>query len=227
MANLLLIDTTSRLCSVSIACNDEVIGVRESDEHLDHAAKLTSYIQEVLKDTSLKIEQLDAIAISAGPGSYTGLRIGVSTAKGLCYALNIPLIAVDTLYSLASQAQQTLDVSPNELLVPIIDSRKEEIYAAIYDSSLKTILEPTPIDLRKNPFQKFLQNHDLFFFGQAINKVGMYVKAPSIRYSGDISHSSVNLATSAYKSYQIKAFKNLIYFEPLYLKDVYITVKRQ
>lgn len=225
MDYLLLIDTTSKLCSVAVSKNDVVIALKESDDEFDHSSKLTLFINEVIALAGIELSDLSAVAISAGPGSYTGLRIGTATAKGLCYALDIPLIAVDTLFSLAKAATVKGLVQPNELIVPVIDSRKDEIYTAVLDQNGNYLLQSTPADLASHPFDKLLHNYDLLFVGHAINKVRKHVKHKRARYSDEIVRSSVNLAIPAYKSHQIKAHKNLIYFEPLYLKDVFIKVK--
>ena len=221
MTYILNIETASTVCSVCVAKEGRVIAYKEVSEGYDHARLLTTLTKEVVEEAGISFRQLDAIAISEGPGSYTGLRIGTATAKGLCYALDIPLIGVSTLQSLAVGLHGKLpDAEAYGILMP---SRKGEAYFASYDAQLKQIIAPQNLQLADLPnllqsftgvvgYNENIPSDELANHGKNYSYVAIY-------------HSSINMVRLSYESHQFKAYKNLIYFEPLYLKGVYITGK--
>ena len=169
MAILLNIETATTVCSVSLSENNKLLAYKELNSGYAHAENLTVFIQDVLKDSGIAISKIDAIAVSMGPGSYTGLRIGFSVAKGLCYALNKPIIVIDTLQALASNYKMKL-LAQNMLLCPMIDARRMEVYCGIYNSELKIIEAVRAEIVDKNSFKKLLLNNKIVFFGDGAEK---------------------------------------------------------
>src|ERR1044071_1151451 len=163
MALILLLESSSSVCSVALARDGEVIAWREEHEANKHAEKLSVFCDEVLKETGTTPVQLDAVAVSGGPGSYTGLRIGTSTAKGYCYALNIPLIAVPTLEAMARGMRNA--AAGGELVCPMIDARRMEVYSAIYDVNFIVISPVVPVVLDDSSYTEFLSAHKTWFSG--------------------------------------------------------------
>ena len=167
MSYILNIESSTTNCSISLSLNGKVISLKEkNDEKYSHSTKLHSFIEEVLKESNLKITQLSAIAVSKGPGSYTGLRIGIAAAKGLCYALEIPLISISTLLVLAKQ----IKVVSKGFIIPVIDARRDEVYSAVYNSSYKKIREVFPEIINKESFSELVLNNKLYFIGNGQEK---------------------------------------------------------
>ena len=167
MALFLCIETATPVCSVAISSDHQLIGLKESTKKNSHSEIITVFIEELLNENKLTAFQLDAIVVSKGPGSYTGLRIGVSTAKGLCYALGIPLISVNTLYSMAAGIKKTQQdsLAKDHLFCPMIDARRMEVYAALYDNNLNEIRETKAEIIDSDSFQDHLSSNPVLFFG--------------------------------------------------------------
>ena len=177
MANILLIETSAEICSVAIACNGEIIGFQMSDEPMQHATHLPVYIEAATKLLKEKNIILDAVAVSGGPGSYTGLRIGVSTAKGLCYALDCKLIAIDTLKVIASAFKQS---EPSNIIIcPLIDARRMEVYTAMYDYNLTQISPAEAKIIDENSFDDI--NRPIHFCGNGAEKCSNVIKNPNAK----------------------------------------------
>jgi tRNA threonylcarbamoyladenosine biosynthesis protein TsaB len=226
MALLLNIETATPVCSVSLSNDGKLIDRRESFDERSHASLLTVFINELLEAYQLQASQLDAISISEGPGSYTGLRIGVSVAKGICYAAGKPLIAVNTLKAMALMAQEQLSDS-NVLLCPQIDARRMEVYAAIYDEHLNCI-RPTQADIvDENTYLGFLNKQPVAFFGNGANKCRNQITHPNARFIEGIYPSASYTAVLAEALFQENAFKDVAYFEPFYLKDFVATLPKR
>lgn len=217
MSFILNIETATKNCSVSIAKDGETIVCNElADEGYSHAEKLHVFIEEVIAKAGISAQDLNAVAVSQGPGSYTGLRIGVSAAKGLCYALNIPLIAVDTLKTLASQAGVT-----DGKIVPMLDARRMEVYSAIFNSDLtvERAIQAEIID--ENSFQEYKEK--LYFVGDCADKCKSVLTKDNFVFLENIKYPSAQaMSKISFEKYQKSDTVDVAYFEPYYLKDFMI-----
>lgn len=221
MTNILHIETATKACSVALSQNGVCLEIKESiDEQFSHGEQLTLYIQQVLDRRNLKTTDLHAVSVTSGPGSYTGLRIGVSTAKGLCFALDIPLIVVDSLLNLAELAHQK---HPNSILCPMIDARRMEVYNAIYSANLE-LIKPISADIIEE--DSYRQFGDFVCFGDGAEKVQELWKNRHITFDDSIYCSAKGHARLAYEKYKNKKFEDVAYFEPFYLKDFVAGVKK-
>ncbi|MDR2906744.1 MAG: tRNA (adenosine(37)-N6)-threonylcarbamoyltransferase complex dimerization subunit type 1 TsaB [Bacteroidales bacterium] len=214
---ILLIETSTPICSVALSDGKDVLAIRENHEGLSHAALTTIFIDEVMKEAGAKFSDLDAIAVSKGPGSYTGLRIGVSTAKGLCYALNKPLIAVNSLQALAQTAAKSY--SENHLFIPMIDARRMEVYAAIYNAKNECLREVQADIIDENSYAGFAKQ-PLILLGDGATKCkGVFLNYPLITIDETLKFSAKNMIPIAQNAFENKIFEDVAYFEPFYLKD--------
>jgi tRNA threonylcarbamoyladenosine biosynthesis protein TsaB len=216
--NILNIETATKNCSVSLAKNGETILCKEiAEQGYSHAEKLHVFIEEILKETGIGVNDLNGIAVSKGPGSYTGLRIGVSSAKGLCYALGIPLISVDTLQVLAKQV-----VIENGLIVPMLDARRMEVYSAIFDKSYSKIKEVQAEILTENSYAEITDT--IYFIGDCQEKCKTVLTATNFHFLPEIVFPSANeMSALSYNKFINSDFEDVAYFEPFYLKDFLIT----
>ena len=216
MTRILHIETATKVCSVALSIDGELAQIREfKDEGYSHGEQLTVLIQEVLGLQELKADDLSAVSVSAGPGSYTGLRIGVSTAKGLCYALNIPLISVGTLQSMAEVASIAY---PDSVLCPMIDARRMEVFSLITNFESE-ILKPVSADvLDENSYSEF---EPFVCFGDGANKMQEIWKDRNITFDLELEPSAKGQIHVAYQKFLNKEFEDVAYFEPAYLKEFY------
>lgn len=223
LAYILNIETATKNCSVSLAKNGETILCKEIAElGYSHAEKLHVFIEEILKETQVNATNLNAIAVSKGPGSYTGLRIGVSAAKGLCYALEIPLLAVDTLKLLAQQALRVIDPK-NGYIVPMIDARRMEVYSAIYDGNLTRINEVQAEVLTDKSYVDFTET--ILFVGDCQEKCKTVLTKDNFLFLSDVVYPSAReMSALSYAKFLNNEFEDVAYFEPFYLKD-FLVVK--
>jgi tRNA threonylcarbamoyladenosine biosynthesis protein TsaB len=221
MALILNIETATKNCSVSLSNNGNLITYREiAEQGYSHAEKLHVFIEEVLLEASIQFGDLKAVAVSQGPGSYTGLRIGVSAAKGLCYALNIPMIALDTLSVLAHQIQ-----IKEGLIIPMIDARRMEVYSAIFDSQYQKIIETKAEIITEESFNTY--DETIYFIGDSATKCKEVLKQSNHIFMEEIVYpSSKDMAKLSFKKYQENDFVDVAYFEPLYLKDFVATTAK-
>jgi tRNA threonylcarbamoyladenosine biosynthesis protein TsaB len=219
---ILNIETATKNCSVAIAKNGETILCKEiAEEGYSHAEKLHVFIEEIIAEAGINVHDFVAVAVSQGPGSYTGLRIGVSAAKGLCYALNIPLIAVDTLQTLASQA----NVSEGKI-IPMLDARRMEVYSAIFNSDLKIERQILAEIIDENSFKDFTET--LYFVGDCAEKCKPVLTNENFVFLEDIKYpSSEAMSKISYNKYKISDTVDVAYFEPYYLKDFMITTPKK
>ena len=216
MALILLIETATKSCSVSLSSENKIIACKEEvNKQYSHAEKLTVFITELFKTQDFSIKDLDAIAVSKGPGSYTGLRIGISTAKGLCYALDIPLISVSTLKAMAFGMAQK---EKSDLYCPMIDARRMEVYNAFYNSTNKEIRGIQADIIEACSYQKELDKKVLFF-GDGAEKCKQMIQHPNARFIDGIFPSSKDMLEIANEKFAEKDFEDVAYFEPFYLKD--------
>ena len=216
------LETSTKACSVALSCNGKILKLKESiTDAYSHSESLTLYIQEVMTSAGLEMKQLKAVSVTSGPGSYTGLHIGVSTAKGLCYALGIPLIAVDSLVSMASLAMEKY---PHQNLCALIDARRMEVFSAIYSSDL-SILKPISADILEDE-NEYAQFEPFVYFGDGANKMETHWKNRNCTIDTDIHASAKGQITIAFQKFQNAEFENVAYFEPFYLKDFVSTQKK-
>ena len=215
---ILHIETATDICSVILADNGVVLAEKTSEPVRDHASSLAVYIDEVLKQSGVKPSNLTAIAVSKGPGSYTGLRIGVATAKGLCYALNIPLIAIATTKAMAQQFYLN-NPDYNGYVVPLLDARRMEVYGAVYNPQLEEV-HPIVAEILHTESFSFQSgiNHTLIGSGAAKSKT-FFENKSTVNLDESFSVSAIGLVKLALKAYQEKNFEDVAYFEPFYLKD--------
>lgn len=221
---ILCIDTTTDICSVSLAQNGIVVANSEHQQPNQHAALLTTQIQALLNIEQLTFKQLLAVAVSSGPGSYTGVRIGASVAKGLCYALGIPLISTDTLNALAHQAAQHYSL-PNAYYAPLIDARRNEVFAALLDTQLHTIAPPHALILQADTFAGLLDERAVVFCGTGSVKCRQILSPhPNAHYAATnlVYCSAANLATLSYQQYLEQQFADTAYYEPQYVKPFFV-----
>lgn len=221
MSYILNIETATKNCSVALAKDGKTVLCKEiSEEGYSHAERLHVFIEATLKESGIRFNELNAIAVSKGPGSYTGLRIGVSAAKGFCYALGIPLIAIDTLAILT----QRLNVE-NGLVVPMIDARRMEVYSAVFDSKKEKIREVQAEILTENSFSDYSET--IHFIGDSNEKAKTVLTKPNfVFHEGMVFPSANEMSALSHEKFQNKAFEDVAYFEPYYLKDFMITTKQ-
>ncbi|MBN1650231.1 MAG: tRNA (adenosine(37)-N6)-threonylcarbamoyltransferase complex dimerization subunit type 1 TsaB [Bacteroidales bacterium] len=231
MGLILSIETTTRICSVALAQNGKLVSLREVNSKNSHAEILNGYITEVLEESHFSLSDLDAVAVSEGPGSYTGLRIGVSTAKGLCYSLDIPLINISTLYSLAAHTKTKLNEqllkNHNLIICPMIDARRMEAYTAHYRATLEEIRSVEAEIIDQDTYQELLKKHKLVFSGDGAEKYReLYKNNPNAHFYSDILPSAIGMIERAEQKFKAQDFADLAYFEPFYLKTFVAGIPR-
>ena len=217
MSYILNIESSSTNCSISLTKDGKLLSLKEkNDEKYSHSTKLHSYVNEVLIDSKVKIKELSAIAVSKGPGSYTGLRIGVAAAKGLCFSLDIPLISVSTLLILSKQIKIS-----SGLILPVLDARRNEVYSAIYDANYKLVKKESPKLIDSKSFENFSNDNQLYFIGSGQQKCRELIKSNNnlIFHNKETLPSSKEMADISYQKFISSDFEDLAYFEPAYLKN--------
>ncbi|HCF03829.1 tRNA (adenosine(37)-N6)-threonylcarbamoyltransferase complex dimerization subunit type 1 TsaB [Flavobacterium sp.] len=222
MNYILNIETATKNCSVALAQEGKIILCKEiAEEGYSHAERLHVFIEEIIQEAGITFQDLTAIAVSQGPGSYTGLRIGVSAAKGLCFALNIPLIAVDTLQVLASQATIS-----EGLIIPMLDARRMEVYSAIFNSKLEKQREVQAEVITENSFESITE--PVYFVGDCADKCQSVLVKPNFVFLPEIKYPSAKeMSTLSFAKFQQSDFVDVAYFEPYYLKDFMITTSKK
>jgi tRNA threonylcarbamoyladenosine biosynthesis protein TsaB len=219
---ILQIETATASCSVALTKNGSVLGVKQVNARNIHAEVITLFIDELVVSAGMRYNDLDAIAVSCGPGSYTGLRIGVSTAKGLCFALDKPLIAVETLEAMGFGVINRNDPTINQgtLLCPMIDARRMEVFTAVFSSEGQRIRPTSAEIINEDSFDDLLRNNRVLFFGDGAEKCRAVLdKHPNARFLPGFANSAVDLTQKAIEKFKKKEFENVAYFEPYYLKD--------
>ena len=225
MALILSIETGTDICSVALANDGELMALRESDEGRDHAKKVALFVDELLRETGVQPSDIDAIAVGKGPGSYTGLRIGVSFAKGMCYALNIPLIAIGSLDALAEVAREDfeagiLDIEEEDWsqakLCPMVDARRMEVYAQVFDVEGKAQSDVVAEVVTEESFNEWRSKGKFVIFGNGAQKCAEMLPDAIIESVVPSARGIVRLAEEAFNAGK---FEDLAYFEPFYLKD--------
>jgi tRNA threonylcarbamoyladenosine biosynthesis protein TsaB len=232
MAGILLIETSTEVCSVAFSENGELRFKKESLEGLNHSELLTVFIEDAFKENSISFSEIDAVAVSKGPGSYTGLRIGVSVTKGLCYALNVPLIAINSLDVLGNYAVQhinafsALKLKENILFCPMIDARRMEVYTALYNLKGEKIKPVTAEIIDEHFLFEELKNNSVLFFGNGAKKTKNVITHKNAIFDGPEKTSAQFMQKIAQDKYNKKEFENVAYFEPFYLKDFVATIPK-
>ncbi|QNL50359.1 tRNA (adenosine(37)-N6)-threonylcarbamoyltransferase complex dimerization subunit type 1 TsaB [Olivibacter sp. SDN3] len=232
--NILHIETATATCSVALSINGVLVSCRDHHEHNAHASMLTIFIKEVMAKSGLEMKDLDAIAVSKGPGSYTGLRIGVSVAKGICYALDIPLIAINTLDAMVTGYIDQLkslrkdDLSLDSLFCPMIDARRMEVYTAIYRLDLQPQEATAARVIDENTFDHLTEKYQLVLFGDGANKLSsLFEQSERIKVVSGFQNSARYLLKEAKEKFNNHQFEDVAYFEPFYLKDFVPTTPKK
>lgn len=229
MAYILHIETTSTVCSVAISSNEKLLAIKENNEGYSHAENLHLFIQQILIEAKISINELSAISISKGPGSYTGLRIGYSTAKGLCYTLNIPLISINTLKALASSVINQVTLNTEFVFCPMIDARRMEVYSATYSPTLKELEPTSAIILNEDTITRIIKKRPtLCIFGDGMLKAKELIQSLGLKaqYIENIIPSASSLIGLSYQKYLKKEFEDIAYAEPFYLKEFFFIQKK-
>jgi len=225
MALILSLETATKVCSVALHNNGELLGIREQSGDYSHSELLNKFIAELLEETAITFEQLDAIAVSKGPGSYTGLRIGVSTAKGFCYALNIPLIAVDTLKAMSLRAFNYINKEA-AIYLPLIDARRMEVYSGAFDGNQKSITSIVAKIIDEESFSEF-EGQEVYYFGDGAVKCKELFSKLNFTLLDTIFPSAAEIGILAELSFKKLLFEDVAYFEPYYLKDFLATTPKK
>lgn len=224
MAILLNLETATTNCSVSVAKDGELLAIKEHDTpNYSHSEQLHVFIEEVVRDAGIALGELDAIAVSKGPGSYTGLRIGVSAAKGLCFSLGLPLISIATLTSMAHQVQGD-DI---DYIIPLLDARRMEVYSAVFDKDRRQIRATDAEIVDENSFCQYRQGGRLVLGGPGAEKCKEVLKDAHIEFDVSLVPSAREMAALSYAKYKDGDFEDVAYFEPYYLKDFILHQKKK
>jgi tRNA threonylcarbamoyladenosine biosynthesis protein TsaB len=225
--SLLCLETATGVCSVLLSRGNEVLAIRISKEEREHAAMLAIYIEQVLSEAQMKLSDIDAVVVSKGPGSYTGLRIGVATAKGICYTLDKKLIAIDTPLAMAADyREQHPELSADAVLVPMIDARRMEVYGAALDIDLN-YLEPIRAEILTNRSFVQSENRPHYIFGDAAAKtVEVFNGESFVNVDTEYNLSARGLLSTGLRAWNSGAFEDIAYFEPYYLKE-FVTKQKQ
>jgi tRNA threonylcarbamoyladenosine biosynthesis protein TsaB len=223
MAVILNIETSTNVCSVALTAEGMVLCHREDFRGQNHATLLSGFIKDCLDYLNDKEMKLDAVAVSIGPGSYTGLRIGLSEAKGLCYGFNIPLIGIDTLKIMAVSVMFNHPIEGDELFIPMLDARRMEVYTAVYDMALNPLVAPTPLILDENSYAEWLDKSPALLFGNGSDKSKALITHPNAHFVADIAPLAVDMLALAEQAYARRDFLDLAYSTPAYLKEFQAT----
>ena len=226
MSCILNIDTSTAVCSVALSNNQEIVFNKVSFDGPSHAALLGVYVQEALDEAVKRGLKPDAVAVSSGPGSYTGLRIGVSMAKGLCFGYDIPLISLHTLDIMASEAIAQNGGDKDMLYCAMLDARRMEVYAAIYDAALKQRRPDSADIIDTESYKEFLEGNKICFFGNGAEKCKPVITHPNAIFLDDIHPLASAMAPLALKAFEEKRFVDVAYFEPFYLKEFQATIAK-
>jgi len=223
---VLCLETATGICSVALCGSDGVKYLRESDDSRSHAALLTVFIEEIMKEAGAELQDIDAVAVSKGPGSYTGLRIGVSVAKGIAYGASKPLIAIDTtlsMFHMALKSKELPDGWEDALFCPMIDARRQEVYNAVYDSRGTTVNAVSAEIIGAETFNDFPVTKKMILFGDGAAKCKSLIKRGNLFFPDDFKISAAGMYMPVMQALNNKRYENVAYFEPFYLKDFIAT----
>ena len=223
MALILNIETATTNCSVSLAKEGELLAIKEHDTpNYSHSEQLHIFIEEVVKKASVSLSEIAAVAVSKGPGSYTGLRIGVSAAKGLCFSLAIPLISVATLKSMAYKSKS----KAFDFIIPLLDARRMEVYSHIFDRHLNTIRETKADIINEDSYTEYVKKGKVLLVGNGAEKCKSILEHHNFSYDATVVPSAYEMAVLSYEKFKKNDFEDVAYFEPYYLKD-FIALKKK
>lgn len=226
MACILHIETSTDVCSVALSEDGAILFTKEDFDGPQHAVTLGVFVDEVLSMADSHAKPIDAVALSCGPGSYTGLRIGASMAKGICYGRNLPLIALPTLKVMSVPILLMADLPEDALLCPMIDARRMEVYAAIYDRALNPIKEVSADIITADSYAEYLREHPVYFFGNGAAKCKEVITHQNARFIDDIQPLARWMFPLADRAFLDGTFQDVAYFEPFYLKEFVATVAK-
>ncbi|MDU1904119.1 MAG: tRNA (adenosine(37)-N6)-threonylcarbamoyltransferase complex dimerization subunit type 1 TsaB [Dysgonomonas sp.] len=226
MSCILNIETATSVCSVAVSDNGKIIFEKEETKGPSHATLLGVFVAEALTFLRKNQLKLDAVSVSCGPGSYTGLRIGVSEAKGLCYGLSIPLIAIETPLIMAERVLNSREVADDTLLCPMIDARRMEVYAALYDNHLSKVRDISADIVDEGTYKEYLDKYKILFFGDGSDKCKDVIKGENAVFLEDVYPSAKDMIRLSEEAFDKKAFVDVAYFEPFYLKDFIATTPK-
>ncbi|RZK23712.1 MAG: tRNA (adenosine(37)-N6)-threonylcarbamoyltransferase complex dimerization subunit type 1 TsaB [Hymenobacter sp.] len=229
MTLLLSLETSSPICSIALhqVEGGRLLGQAELRLEKSHSTHLTVLIEQLVANTGHTVRDLAAVAVSDGPGSYTGLRIGAAAAKGLCFALDVPLVAVGTLPALAHQVAARIPHADRYLYAPMLDARRQEVYTALYRAGGHELSAPAPLILTPEALAEQLAHHSVLFFGSGAAKFQPLVSDnPNAAFLTDVQPSAVSIGELALGAYQRQEFQDVAYYEPFYLKEVYTTTPK-
>lgn len=224
---ILNIETSTHICSVSLSKDGKNIFSKSDAQGQNHASLLNLFIEEALQHLPESIKKPDAVAVSSGPGSYTGLRIGVSTAKGLCYGFGIPLISVNTLELMAYAAIQNIENKDNTFFCPMIDARRMEVYNGFYDEKLNVVREIKPDIITEGIYNEYLNSNNVVFFGNGMEKCRELLTHPHAVFISDINPLSDNMLYFSERAFLNGNTEDVAYFEPFYLKEFQVTTPKK
>ncbi len=227
MALILNIETSTTICSVALAKDGEKIIGKESNEKNAHSKVLTVFIEDIFKEANIKVKDIDAVSVSKGPGSYTGLRIGVSAAKGIAYGTGKPLISVSTLLNMTYGAKQKLNVNKHDLFAPMIDARRMEVYTQLFDYELNTLSKINAKIIDEQSFQEELEKHKIHFFGDGAMKCNKAITHKDAIFLENFHPSADYMIPFSEKAFNENNFEDVAYFEPFYLKDFVATIPKK
>lgn len=227
MANIISIETATKVCSIALHSDGELIALREDDNQHSHSANITLFVDEVVKEAGITFSNIDAIAVSKGPGSYTGLRIGVSAAKGFCYGLGIPLISVNTLMAMAQHTALSTHKNTNALLCPMIDARRMEVFCALINHQNQWVKETDAVIVDENSFRQELEIQQIVFFGDGASKCQSTINNPNAIFVDEVKPSAKYVGELAWGKFNLKQFEDVAYFEPFYLKEFVATTPKK
>ncbi len=219
MALILNIDTATEYATISIAEDGKVLQLLENNKQKEHASFLHTGIKQLLNSCASTVKDITAIAVINGPGSYTGIRVGMASAKGLCFALHKPLITINTLTVMAHSALQNSNTI-NSLLCPLLDARRMEAFFALYDSQLNILISPRVIELHDNFLKEFLDANKILFIGNAVEKFEKICNHSNASFN-KLAVSPASMAILSYYSFKITEFDDVSYSDPVYLKEFY------
>jgi tRNA threonylcarbamoyladenosine biosynthesis protein TsaB len=228
---ILCLETATPVCSVALCDSNGVISIKESHDNKSHAANITLFIQDLLQEAKIRTEELDAVAVSKGPGSYTGLRIGVSVAKGIAYGASIPLIGIDTTRSMFNGIISTSDkkygTDSNSLFCPMIDARRMEVYYSLFDAKGNTVKGISAEVIDEKTFSGIPESLKIIFFGDGSEKCHDITGHKNSVFADDFTVSAADMQKPVFEEFNAGHFEDVAYFEPFYLKDFIATIPRK
>ena len=227
MANIINIETSTEVCSVALTSEGQVLEHRENYDGQNHAKLLSTFISDVLKYATSREIKIDAVAVSIGPGSYTGLRIGLSEAKGLAFGLNVPLIGVDTLKILCVATMFGHEIDENALFIPMIDARRMEVFTGVYNLALEEVMQPHPVILNEDSFSEYIKTgKDIYLIGNGADKAAEILKQPNVKFIKGIKPVAVEMLALSELAFRKSDFIDIAYSTPKYLKEFQATTPK-